>query len=442
MLETRIDGVEIPSESNPLSAAYAKVSWRLIPILFVCNAVAYLDRVNIGFAKLAMQSDLQFSDLVYGLGAGIFFTSYLLFEIPVNMIVFKAGARRSIATIMIVWGIASGSMMFIRSPASFYVLRFLLGAAESGFLPAAILYLTGWYPAQRRGKVIALFMAAIPASSAVGSALSGWILQELSGWMGFAGWQWLFVLEALPSTLMGVLVLLFLPDRIALAPWLRSPEKLALQSMLDSPSASTEKHGLKQVLLSAQVWRLGLVYFCLGTGLYVVGFWMPTIIKASGVVGPMNTGLLTAIPYVGALIGMIALGHHSDKVGERRWHVAAPVLLAAFGIIFGTVFGNHTVLAMLGLTIGTTGIISAVPVFWGLSTANLRGAGAAVAIALINAIGNVAGIVSTVLVGWITQVTHSTNASMFALATVLALGAAQVLTLSAGRNQPGSHASH
>lgn len=433
MLESRIADQDAGVHQRVMDVAYRKVSWRLIPFLFVCYTAAYLDRVNVGFAKLQMLADLHFSDAVYGLGAGVFFAGYLLFEIPSNVIMHRVGARLWIARIMITWGLISGAMMFVRTPISFYVLRFLLGVAEAGFLPGIILYLTYWYPTHRRGRTIAMFMTAIPVSSAVGGALSGWVLQNLSGTRGLAGWQWLFVVEAIPSILAGVIAMFYLRDRIASAPWLSEAEKLILEAEIEKEANCKDQRTIWGVLFCGQVWLMGGVYFCLATGTYVVSFWLPTIIRSSGVRRPFDIGLLTCVPYAAAFVVMILLGRSSDRMNEYRWHVAIPSLAGAIGLMFGTYFSNSTGLAMLGLTCGAAAVIASIPVFWNLPTSVLDGVAAATGIALVNSIGNVSGFISTMFVGWITERTHSTNASMYALSGVMVLGAALVLCLPSRR---------
>jgi D-galactonate transporter len=427
-----------PGTSVPLSrsesfetATYAKVTWRLIPFLFVCYVVAYLDRVNVGFAKLQMLNDLKFSETVYGLGAGIFFIGYFLFEVPSNIILHRVGARIWIARIMITWGLISGAMVFIATPAMFYVVRFLLGVAEAGFFPGIILYLTYWYPSHLRGKITALFMTAIPASGVIGGPLSGWIMQALSGVHGLAGWQWMFMLEALPSVIVGIMVIFYLQDRIRDAKWLSEDEKQLLEANIQRESSQKEHHSLVQAFANARVWLMGLIYFCFVMGLYGVSFWLPTLIKATGVKDPLDIGLLTAVPYAAAVVVMILVSRSADKHLERRWHVAIPGAVGGIGLILSAVYGGNTLLAMAALTLATTGIVTTLPLFWSLPTAFLGGAAAAAGIALINSLGNLAGFVSSYLVGWVKDLTHSTNVGMYALAASLFIGALLTLTVPA-----------
>ncbi|MGB7193877.1 MAG: MFS transporter [Collimonas pratensis] len=410
------------------AATYAKVTWRLLPMLFLCYVASYLDRVNVGFAKLQMLNDLKFSETVYGLGAGIFFIGYFIFEIPSNMMLHRVGARLWIARIMISWGLISGAMIFVDSPTSFYAMRFLLGVAEAGFFPGVILYLTYWYPAHRRGKMTALFMTGVPVSGVIGGPLSGWIMKALPGVHGLAGWQWMFILEAIPSLVLGVVVIFYLQDRIRGAAWLSEQEKLLLEAQIQAETSQKQEASLGQMFANPRVWLMALIYFCFVMGLYGVSFWLPTIIKTTGVTDTFNIGLLTAVPYATAAVAMILIGHSADLRRERRWHVAIPAVLGCIGLIFSTVYDHNTLLAMAALTLATVGIITVLPLFWSLPTAFLGGAAAAAGIALINSLGNLAGFVSPYLVGWLKDQTHSTNSGMYVLAASLLLGA--VLTLS------------
>ncbi len=413
------------------SAAYSKVTRRLIPFLFLCYMVAYLDRVNVGFAKLQMLGDLKFSETVYGLGAGIFFIGYFFFEVPSNIILHRVGARVWIARIMITWGIVSSAMMLIKTPPAYYGLRFLLGVAEAGFFPGIILYLTYWYPAHRRSKMTALFMTAVAMSGVIGGPISGWILKSLAGVNGWAGWQWLFLLEGIPSVVVGAIVFFYLDDRIHMARWLTEEEKRILEKNVEEESSGKQNHSIRDAFSDGKVWLMSLIYFCFVMGLYGVTFWLPTIIGAAGVKDPLRVGLLTALPYSAATVAMVWTSRRSDQHRERRWHVAIPGVLGGIGLIFSAVYDHNVVLAMLALTLGTVGIITTLPMFWSLPTAVLGGSAAAAGIALINSIGNLAGFASPYLVGWIKDLTHSTNRGMYSLAAFLFLGAALVLTVPA-----------
>ncbi|AKJ67186.1 MFS transporter [Pandoraea thiooxydans] len=412
-------------------ATYRKVGWRLIPLLLICYVVSYLDRVNVGFAKLQMVSDLKFSETVYGLGAGIFFFGYFLFEVPSNIILHKVGARVWIARIMITWGIVSGATMFVSTPETFYVMRFLLGLAEAGFFPGIILYLTYWYPSARRGRMTAWFMTAVALSGFVGGPLSGWILKDVSGLYGLAGWQWLFLLEALPSLVIGVVVFFYLDDRIQSAKWLTDEEKALLVRNIDTDAVGKHDLPLSRVFGNGRLWVMSLIYFSFVIGLYGVSFWLPTIIKSTGVKDPLTIGLLTAIPFGFAVIAMLVIGWRSDLKRERRWHVAIPALISAAGLFLSTVWSHNTQLAMIALTFATMGIMAVLPLFWSLPTAILGGAAAAAGIAMINSLGNLAGFFGPYLVGFLKDATHSTNSGIYVLAAFMVLGALLVLSMPA-----------
>ncbi|QYY30827.1 MFS transporter [Cupriavidus pinatubonensis] len=412
-------------------ATYRKVSWRLVPFLLLCYVVAYLDRVNVGFAKLQMLSDLKFSETIYGLGAGIFFIGYFLFEVPSNVILHKVGARIWIARIMITWGVISGAMMFVTTPTMFYVLRFLLGIAEAGFFPGIILYLTYWYPANRRGRTTTFFMTAIALSGVIGGPLSGWVMQSFDGHNGWSGWQWMFLLEGIPSILVGLWVLAYLDDRIVHAKWLTNEEKALLERNIAHEDAHKEDPPIRTVLSSPRVWLMSAIYFCFVMGLYGVSFWLPTIIKQTGVKSALDIGLLTAIPYGCAVVGMVLFAFSADRSGERRWHIAIPAVAGALGLLLSVYWHDSTALAMVALTLATIGILTTLPLFWSLPTAFLAGTGAAAGIALINSLGNLAGFLSPYAVGWLKDLTHTTDSGMYLLAACLVVGAALTLSVPA-----------
>jgi D-galactonate transporter len=415
------------SNNDPLDSLYRRVSWRLMPFLFLCYVAAYLDRVNVGFAKLQMLSDLRFSDTVYGIGAGIFFVGYFLFEVPSNLLMTRTGARIWIARIMISWGVISSAMMFVDSAASFYVLRFLLGAAEAGFFPGIILYLTYWYPAHRRARMVAVFMSGVAVAGVVGGPLSGWIMKTFAGLHGLSGWQWLFVLEGVPSMLLGVWTLFYLDDGIRSAKWLSEGDKRTLEQAIAEDGKQQQHMPLAQMFSNGKVWLLALVYFLFVMGLYGVSFWLPQLVKNSGVDDVFTIGLLTAIPYFVAAVVMVLAARHSDRSGERRWHAAVAAVAGALGLIVATVYSDNTVIAMAALSVATAGILSTFPIFWSLPTAMLGGAAAAAGIALINSVGNLAGFVSPYLVGAIKDATHSTANGIYLLAASLVAGAVLVV---------------
>ena len=408
-------------------AVYRKVGLRLLPLLFLCYIAAYLDRVNVGFAKLQMQSALQFSDAVYGLGAGIFFIGYFIFEVPSNILLHKAGARRWIARIMISWGLLSAASMFVWSPMSFYVIRFLLGAAEAGFFPGIILYLTYWYPADRRGRATSLFMSAVAFAGVIGGPLSGWILKSLNGTNGLAGWQWLFLLEGVPSILLGFVVLFYLDDRVKDAKWLTKTERDLILRDVAAEETSKAEGSIFAALFNPKIWLLALVYFCFVSGLYGISFWLPTIIKSLGVADPLDVGLLSAIPWSCGVVAMYFVARSADRHRERRWHSAIPALVGAAGLVLSVSSHGNPVIAMVGLTIATMGILTTLPIFWGLPTALLGGTAAAAGIAFINSFGNLSGFSAPFLIGVIKDMTHSTDAGLHLLAGLLFVGAMLVL---------------
>ncbi|CAG9273817.1 MFS transporter [Paraburkholderia unamae] len=410
-------------------ATYRKVAWRLIPLLMLCYVVAYLDRVNVGFAKLQMSSALNLSDAVYGFGAGIFFVGYFLFEVPSNIILHRVGARVWIARIMVTWGLVSILTMFVTTPTMFYVMRFLLGLCEAGFFPGIILYLTYWYPAQRRGRMTTWFMTAIALSGVIGGPVSGWILKAFDGANGWQGWQWLFLLEGLPSVIVGVLVFFVLDDRIGKAKWLTEEERALLERNIAAEDATKEDPPIMTVLTSPRVLLMSLTYFSFVMGLYGVSFWLPTIIKATGVKDALTIGLLSAIPFAAAVVGMVLVAKSADRTRERRWHIAVPAAIGAIGLVLSVTWAHDTTLAMTALTIATMGILTTLPLFWSLPTAWLAGTGAAAGIALINSIGNLAGFLSPYAVGWLKQATAANDSGMYMLAAFMILGG--LLALSA-----------
>lgn len=403
-------------------AAYSKVTWRWIPFLLICYMCSYLDRANVGFAKLQMLSDLHLSETVYGLGAGIFYIGYLVFEVPSNVILHRVGARMWIARIMITWGIISGSMMFVRGELSFYVLRFLLGAAEAGFFPGIILYLSYWYPSERRAKITALFMTAIPVSLVFGGLVSGWIMRSLSGLVGLPGWQWLFLAEAAPSVIIGIIVLCYLDDGIRSSKWLSEDEKQLLESNIEKGATERKGHTVGSAFGDGKVWLLAIMYYCLNMGIGLVVFWLPTIIKGMGIKDPFHIGLMTCIPYSVTIVCMILVARSADKYRERRWHLAIPACLGGIALGLSTACSGHTLLAMLALTVGSAGLFASLPVFWNLPTSFLGGVAAAAGIAIVNSIGNFSAFSSTFFIGWIKDMTHSMDMAMYGVAFLGILG--------------------
>jgi MFS family permease len=414
-------------EADPADLLFRRVAFRFMPLLFNGYVVAYLDRVNVGFAKLQMLNSLHLSEAAYGLGAGLFFIGYFLFEVPSNLLLHKLGARRWIARIMVTWALLSMANAWVSTPLEFYVVRFFLGVAEAGFFPGMVLYLTYWFPSHRRGKMVALLMAGNPVSGLLGGPLSGYLMHALQGTWGLDGWQWLFVVEALPSIVLGVVILRYLDDRVADATWLSAAEKSQIQSEIDADAAVRTHGSVRAVFTSARVWLLCLILFGVVMGSYALGFWQPTIIRATGVSDPLTIGLLTTIPYSVALISMIAVGRNADRTRERRWHIVLPALIAATGFCICATNGDSSALSMLGLTLAAAGVVTALPMFWALPTAFLGGTGAAAGIALINCTGNLAGFISPAVIGWLKTLTHTLSSGLFVVAGTLTLSAVLIL---------------
>jgi MFS family permease len=408
---------------------YRKIGWRVMPILFLGYIAAYIDRVNVGFAKLDMLGDLKFSNAVYGLGAGIFFLGYFVFEVPSNLILHKIGARVWISRLLVTWGMVSACTALVRTPWEFYSVRFLLGVAESGFFPGMILYLTYWFPSHRRAKMVALLMAGIPVSGVIGGPLGGYILHRLARSQGLAGWQWLFLLEAIPAVGLGIVVFFRLDDRVATARWLSEEEKQQIASQIAADAPAKTHYTIRSVFSSPRVWLLGVIYFGIEMGSYAIGFWLPTIIRRSGVRNAFDIGLLTMAPYALALMAMILVGRHADKTRERRWHVVAPCLLAVVGFLVCGAMGANTMMAMLGLILAAVGVISALPMFFSLPTSFLGGAAAAAGIALVNCTGNLGGFISPTVIGALTTHTGSLESGLFLVAACMVMSSILILAL-------------
>lgn len=419
-----------PSAAS-LETTLQKVTWRILPSLFICYFFAYLDRVNVGFAKLQMQTALSFSDTVYGFGAGVFFFGYFLFEVPSNLILHRVGARRWIARIMITWGALSVCMVFVSSAMSFYILRFLLGVAEAGFFPGIVLYLTYWFPTARRGRIISLFMTAIPISGLIGGPLSGWVLDTFRGTHGLAGWQWLFLIEGVPTVVCGGLALVLLTDRIADARWLDNEEKRLLEDARQQDQLRQDTRKFNSALMDSRVWILSLIYFCIQMCVYAISFWLPTLIKSHGFRSNTMVGCVSAVPYLAATITMLLIGRSADARRERRRHLITPVMMGCIGMAGSAWFPQGSVMSLASLTLATMGAFTALPMFWPLPSAFLGGAAAAGGLAVINSLGNLAGFVSPYFVGWIRETTHSANMALYVLSVIALLGGLLVLRVPA-----------
>jgi MFS family permease len=415
----------LPETDQGTTAIIRKVAWRLMPLIMICYLFAFFDRINISFAKFQLQSDLGFTDTAYGLGASLFVIGYVLFEVPSNMMLYRVGARRWIARIMISWGLATAAMVFVNNEWQFYGLRFLIGAMEAGFAPGVLYYLTLWFPASYRGRITSLLFLASAFSGLVGAPLSGLVLSHLSGVWGMPGWHWLFLLGGLPCVLLGVLVLKLLKDRIEDAEWLSASEKSYLSARIaQHQPRHTGGQSLFGAIKTPGFLTLGLIYFLIQVASYGLNFWAPHLIRTAGTQNPTVIGLLTAVPYVCGAICMVVVGRMSDASGERRKFVFGLLVMAALGFFAAGFFDKQTTLLIVALGVMGAGVVASIPAFWALPPKLLTGAGAAGGIALINTLGQLGGIVSPVMVGRIKDVTGSTTPALYvigALSLVCAL---------------------
>ncbi|MEO8805871.1 MAG: MFS transporter [Burkholderiaceae bacterium] len=397
-------------------AVYSKVSWRIMPLLIVCYIIAFLDRINIGYAQLQMKQTLAFSDAVYGLGAGIFFIGYFLFEVPSNLMLEKIGVRKTLLRIMSCWGVVATAMLFVTTPTMFYVLRFLLGAFEAGFFPGIVLYLTFWYPPARRGQMIAIFMTATTVASVIAGPLCGAILKYLDGVNGWHGWQWLFLVQGLPASVLGIVAYFYLQDKVEDAHWLSTAEKQTLRDHLDRDKGLVEgaaHRSFWQLLRDPKVYLLSLVYFLLLGATYTMIFWLPTLIKGWGVSDLLLIGIYAALPNLVGVFGMVLIGRSSDRHKERRWHFGACVLIAAVGLGLTTVTQGALVPSLAALSFAVIGIVSATPLFFTITSEYLSKEAAAGGIALISSLGNLGAAVSPAVTGAINAATGSPVYSMY-----------------------------
>lgn len=405
------------------AAVISRVIRRIIPYIFVCYVVNYLDRFNVSFAALEMRGDLGFSDTVYGLGAGMFFVGYVFFEIPSNLIMEKVGARIWIARIMITWGAVSACMILAQTPFSFYLLRFLLGVAEAGFFPGMIVYLAAWVPARERAQAFALFLTSTSLAGVFGGPISGALL-KMGGLSGLRGWQWLFLMEGIPAVLLGIVTLFYLTDKPEQAAWLSPAERSWLSKKMAQEREEKERsHAMTliQALTHARVWRLCLLYFSIIISFYGVAFWLPQIVKSFSGLSNSVVALISALPYLIASVGMVVIANHSDRTSERRWHVAIPAYGGSLGLALAAYFleNNHPALAFSSLCLAAVGIWSTLAPFWSLPTAFLSGTAAAGGVALINSIGNVGGFVGPYIIGYVKQTTGSFTSGLMVLAATL-----------------------
>lgn len=420
-------------DNEPDWRLYNRIAWRILPFLFVLYVVAFLDRVNVGFAKLQMAADIGLSDLAFGFGAGVFFIGYCLCEIPSNMLLQKLGARFWIARIMVVWGLLSISMMFIQTPTAFYVLRFLLGMAEAGFYPGVVLYMTYWFPSCARSQGMAYFNLGIAMAGVLGSPLSGWIMQNFAGDLGLAGWQWLFLLEGLPAVILGVVVFFYLDNGPGQVKWLSPAQNLRVQEQLREERQRNQgqgaDHRFRAAFVNKGIWCLIVTNFSLLCGTYGVSFWMPQIVRNLGVQSLFDTGLIAAIPFAVASVCMIVVSKHSDKTRERRWHGTLCVVASACGLIFSGLFHDNAYLSLAGLSLAMAGGLSAFCVLWALPGVLLTGTAAAAGIALIATVGNLGGYASPFMMGWVKDSTGHLEYGPYVLAAITLLGAVSMFAV-------------
>lgn len=419
------------SISAPQQAAvYRRIDLRVLGFLAVCYAFAYLDRVNIGFAKLRMQQELAFSDAVYGLGAGIFFIGYVLFEVPSNLLLVKIGARKTLSRIMILWGLTSSSMYLVSDSASFYTLRFLLGVFEAGFAPGAIYYLTCWYPRKRVARALATLLCAAPIGAAIGAPISGWMLSALDGLAGMSSWQWMFIIEGVPAALLGFVAFFWLDDSPHDARWLTSEEKRhVLAEVCTDQCRPRARHMLCEALADVRIYKFASAYFCLISGVYAVGFWLPAILTVMGIVDSREIGAICALPYFAAAIAMYSLARSSDRHGERRWHSALTALLAAIALAIAVAQFSNPLIAIPAITLATAGVFAAYSVFWAMPSEALSGTSSAAGIALINTLGLFGGFASPTLIGWTSAMTGDVGAGLYLIVALLVLGACILITM-------------
>jgi MFS family permease len=434
----------IPSRDIEEDKLYRKIAWRLVPLLFVCYIVAYIDRINIGVAKLQMLGDLSFNNAVYAFGASVFFWGYVVLEVPSNILLNRVGARVWIARIMISWGTVSTAIAFVKPladftglPAStmFYILRFLLGACEAGFAPGVVLYLSYWFPSNRQSQILGGFFLAVPVGTMIGAPLSGWILDALNGAANVRGWQWVFIVEGLPAIALGCFVLAWLRDRPEKARWLTDAEKTVVCVNLTWKQAE-KRHEFSASLTDLRIWIMSAIFLLYGTGFYGLAFWLPTIIQSSGVVNSFHVGLLNAIPYAIAALYMTWHAAHARKTGERRMHTVLPILIGGLGLVASAVFSEHIVVSLFFTTVAVCGLMSVMTVFWTLPTGFLSGTAAATGIAFISSIGSLSGIVGAFASSIALEMTGTMKSGTYLLGALMVLSG--ILAFLAPRSMYGT----
>jgi D-galactonate transporter len=422
-------GAGFPSRTEQ-DAVWSKINWRIVPIILIAYIMAFLDRINVGYAKLTMQQDLQFSDEVYGLGAGIFFITYLLFEVPSNLRLEKIGARRTFLRIMVLWGLTSAATAFVQTPTQFYIIRLLLGIFEAGFFPGIILYLTYWYPSTRRGRVTGLFLFGMPITGVIGGPLSGWIMKTFDQVGGWHGWQWVFVIEGIPTVLIGVLVYLLLADKPEQAKWLSSREKEIVGKVMAADrtsDAAPHRHGrLRAALADGKVWILAFIFFTCACAVYTLTFWLPSMVRGLGITDVAEIGWYTAIPFGFGAAGILLMSRSSDYFKERRWHVASTLIIGSTAL-YATNFTAGTFLPSMILLSIAAFFIFGCALFWSIPPTYLSREASATGIAVISSIGTLGGFVSPTLIGWVKTTTGSMSAGLLAMTVLICLGGLTLL---------------
>jgi ACS family tartrate transporter-like MFS transporter len=433
--------IATPASSLLEERVIRKIAWRLIPFLMLLYLIAFLDRINVGFAALTMNKDLGLTSQMFGLGSGIFFLGYFAFEVPSTVILHKVGARFWIGRVMITWGLVSVAMAFTRGPISFYVLRFLLGLAEAGFFPGIILYLSYWFPSNHRSAVTAMFMAAAPAAGFIGSPVSG-ALMQLNGLLSLRGWQWLFLVEGIPALVLGLITFHFLTDRPADAVWLTADERNWLsQAILQEQTdiQGPRSHSAWRAMTDWKVLTLSLAYFGTSAGLYTIGFWAPLIVKGLGF-SVFHVGLLLAIPNLIAVIGMVLWSRNSDRTGERYWHAAIACVIAAVGMAVVAGAGSSAILAITGLSLTAFGVSAAKPPLWILPTTFFAGTAAAASIGLINSLGTLGGFAGPYMIGATNGVSGHFSRGLYLVGGTLILSAVTIIVMRlVAQGKPDQH---
>lgn len=401
------------------SRLFRKVSWRILPVLCACYVFSFLDRTNVGYAQLQMRDELGFSDAVFGLGVSVFFIGYALFEVPSNMLLSRIGVRKTFLRILVLWGLASAAMIFVQTPTQFYIVRFLVGVFEAGFVPGVLYYLTLWYPKRRIAQATAIFYMSYTLAPILAGPAAGAIMTWLDGALQLRGWQWLYLLEGLPCLPLGVVAYLLLSESPKEARWLTERERSELAQMLGDDRAGPGHAHMRDAIFDARVWMLGLIVFLVVFGVFALSFWKPTLLKGMGLT-VMQVGFAATVPALFGVTAAILVGRHSDRTGERRWHFAVAAMVGAVGMLCASLFPRDPIMTIVCLTLASIGMSSAYAVFWAMPASILSGPSAAAGIAVITTIGSSAGAVAPLLVGTLKTLTGGFTASLYVLSAALA----------------------